>query len=224
MTNRIALLLCIAALFAPMCFAQANLATMTGIVTDAAEGVIPGANVTIINTGTGIARELSTNAVGGYTFTSLRPGSYELIVTSDGFRQYTQTGIVLQTGQTLRSDVQLEIGQVTESVTVDAQLVTLNTESGTIKGDVIVMEEIQELPLNGRDFTDLAFFVPGVIPKAEGGQGSAPPTPISTSMDSTTATPAALPRRCARTSTPCKSSRWRSRATRPSTAAWLAGS
>ncbi|MEZ5395902.1 MAG: TonB-dependent receptor [Bryobacterales bacterium] len=55
---------------------------------------------------------------------------------------------------------------------MDAQLVTLNTENGTIKGDVIVQEEIQELPLAGRDFTDLAFFTPGVVPKAEGGQGS----------------------------------------------------
>ena len=173
MKIRILFALSAMALWASLCFGQANLATVTGIITDSGEGVIPGANVTILNTGTGISREQTTNAVGSYTLASLQPGNYELIVTSDGFRQYTQQGIVLQTGQTLRADVQLELGQVTETVTVDAQIVTLNTESGTIKGDVIVMEEIQELPLNGRDFTDLAFFVPGVIPKAEGGQGSA---------------------------------------------------
>ena len=67
--------------------------------------------------------------------------------------------------------MELRLGQVTESVTVDAQLVALNTENGMIKGDVIVQEEIRELPLNGRDFTDLAFFVPGVVPRG-GAQGS----------------------------------------------------
>ncbi|MCP5120725.1 MAG: Plug domain-containing protein, partial [bacterium] len=80
---------------------------------------------------------------------------------------------MLRVGQELRTDIPLEIGQVTEQVTVEATMVTINTEKGTIKGDVVVQEEIQELPLNGRDFTDLAFFVTGVVPKAVGGQGSA---------------------------------------------------
>ncbi|MBI1354924.1 MAG: TonB-dependent receptor plug domain-containing protein [Acidobacteria bacterium] len=163
----------LALLWATTLWGQANLATVTGIVTDAADAVIPGATVAIMNTGTGISREITTGPAGSYTITSLQPGQYELTVVSEGFSTYIQQGIELQTGQTLRADVRLELGQVTESVTVDAQLVTLNTENGTIKGDVIVMEEIQELPLNGRDFTDLAFFTPGVVPKAEGGQGSA---------------------------------------------------
>ena len=165
-----------AAVLAALCtswlLAQANLATVTGIVSDDTGAVIPGALVTITNTGTNDAREVSTAAEGAYTITALQPGNYELRASSEGFRQYVQQGIVLQTGQNLRVNVTLEIGAVTESITVDAQLVTLNTENGTIKGDVIVQEEIQELPLAGRDFTDLAFFTPGVIPKAEGGQGS----------------------------------------------------
>lgn len=160
------------ALLAGVLLGQANLATVTGVVTDESEASIPGANVIVRNTGTNIERTMSTNEVGNYVITNLIPGEYELTVQSDGFRTFVQRAIVLQTGQVLRSDVRLEIGQLTESVTVDAQLVTLNTESGTIKGDVIVMEEIQELPLAGRDFTDLAFFVPGVVPKAQGGQGS----------------------------------------------------
>ena len=72
--------------------------------------------------------------------TSLIPGECELTVQSDGFRTFVQRAIVLQTGQTLRTDVTLELGSLTESVTVDAQVITLNTENGTIKGDVIVME------------------------------------------------------------------------------------
>ncbi len=162
----------LAALFAATLMAQANLATVTGLVTDDTGAVIPGATVSIVNTGTADVRESSTGAEGSYTFTNLAPGNYEFTASSEGFRQYVQQGIVLATGQTLRINATLEIGAVTESITVDAQLVTLNTENGTIKGDVIVQEEIQELPLAGRDFTDLAFFTPGVIPKAEGGQGS----------------------------------------------------
>ncbi|MEZ5397820.1 MAG: TonB-dependent receptor, partial [Bryobacterales bacterium] len=151
---------------------QANLATVTGVVTDDTGAVIPGANVSIRNTGTNDVRQISTGAEGVYTITALPPGGYELKATSEGFRQYIEQGIQLQTGQNLRVDIMLEIGAVTESITVDAQMVTLNTENGTIKGDVIVQEEIQELPLAGRDFTDLAFFTPGVVPKAQGGQGS----------------------------------------------------
>ena len=161
----------ILALTASLCFGQANLATLTGIVTDTGGGVIPGAEVTVINTGTANSRDLTTSAVGSFTFPALIPGDYQLIVTSEGFQQHVEQGIVLRTGDNRRLDVELQLGQVTESVTVDAQMVTLNTENGMIKGDVIVMEEIQELPLAGRDFTDLAFFVPGVVPKGSG-QGS----------------------------------------------------
>ena len=158
-------------LTASLCFGQANLATLTGTVTDTGGGVIPGAEVTVINTGTAISRDLTTSAVGSFTFPALIPGDYQLIVTSEGFQQHVEQGIILRTGDNRRVDVELELGQVTESVTVDAQMVTLNTENGVIKGDVIVMEEIQELPLAGRDFTDLAFFVPGVVPKGSS-QGS----------------------------------------------------
>ncbi len=172
MTIHIAIRTLLSVVVAAALYAQANLATITGLVTDETEGAIPGANVTVLNTGTNIERSLSTNEVGSFTVTSLNPGEYELIVQSEGFRTFVQRAIVLQTGQTLRTDVKLELGSLTESVTVDAQVITLNTENGTIKGDVIVMEEIQELPLAGRDFTDLAFFVPGVVPKATGGQGS----------------------------------------------------
>jgi len=169
--NRALILVGALALLAPLCFGQANLATLTGTVTDSGGGVIPGADVTVINTGTAISRDQSTNEIGSFTFPALIPGDYQLIVTSEGFQQHVEQGIVLRTGDNRRVDVELELGQVTESVTVDAQLVTLNTENGMIKGDVIVQEEIQELPLNGRDFTDLAFFVPGVVPRGSA-QGS----------------------------------------------------
>jgi hypothetical protein len=154
-------------------FGQANLATVTGVVVDSTEASIPTVSVTVRNIDTNIARVILTDESGAYTVTNLGPGNYELIAEKQGFRKFLQHGIVLQLGQVLRTDIRLDLGAVTESVNVDASLVVINTDSGTIKGDVIVQEEIQELPLAGRDFTDLAFFTPGVVPKAEGGQGSA---------------------------------------------------
>src|SRR5215813_6792038 len=90
----------------------------------------------------------------------------------ESFRAFRETGMVLETGQTLRADVTLEVGPMSQSVSVSAAVAALNTENGTIKGDVIVQEEIQDIPLNGRDFTELALLVPGVLPNAQGGQGS----------------------------------------------------
>ncbi len=160
------------AMLAPLA-AQSNLATVTGIVTDAADANIPAVAVAIRNVQTNISRTSSTNEEGVFTIAALPPGEYELTAECAGFRAYRRTGIVLEVGQILRSDIRLELGSVSESVTVTGTPPALNTESGAIKGDVIIQEEIQELPLDGRDFADLAFFVPGVVPKAQGGQGSA---------------------------------------------------
>jgi hypothetical protein len=164
---------CLCALVPSLAFGQNNYASVTGIVTDSAQAIIPRVEIKIRNAGTNITRSVLTNADGNYTITNLAPGRYDLTAEMPGFRAYHKTDIVLQVGQTLRNDIQLELGSVTESVQVTAEVAALNTESGTIKGDVIVQEEIQGLPLEGRDFTDLAFLVPGVLPTAQGGQGSA---------------------------------------------------
>lgn len=152
--------------------AQGNYATVTGIVTDSVRAVMPGVQIKIRNTDTDIARTVLTSSDGSFTITNLPPGPYELTAETPGFRSYQKRDIGLQIGQTLRSDIQMEVGSVTESVQVTAEVAALNTESGTIKGDVIVQQEIQGLPLDGRDFTDLAFLVPGVMRTAQGGQGS----------------------------------------------------
>jgi Carboxypeptidase regulatory-like domain/TonB-dependent Receptor Plug Domain len=162
------LLTCLAAL--PALFAQD--ATITGIVTDSASAVVPGVSIKVRNTETNDTRTVVTNHEGNYTVYPLPVGKYELTAEMAGFRTHQQTGIVLEIEQTLRSDIQLVIGNVTESVQVTAQVAVLNTENGAIKGDVIVNQEINDLPLDGRDFTNLAFLVPGVMPNAQGGQGS----------------------------------------------------
>ncbi len=146
-----------------------NLAEVTGAVTDTAEGVIPGAEVRLHNAGTNQTFSQSSNEVGLYTFLNVQPGEYTVTVESDGFQKSVTQNIILETGQKYRNDVTLEIGALTETVTVTAAAAQLNTENGAIKGDVIVQEEIENLPLDGRDFTDLAFLVPGVVPRQPGG-------------------------------------------------------
>ncbi len=151
--------------------AQVNLASVTGVVTDSAEAVIPAAGVAIKNLDTGIESKGETNESGYYTLLSLVPGTYRLEIASEGFRRWVQSNLELETGQQLRLDVELEIGALTESVTVTTEAPALNLERGAVKGDVIVYEEIQDLPLPGRDFTNLAYLVPGVMPRGPG-QGS----------------------------------------------------
>jgi hypothetical protein len=171
-------------------------ASITGIVSDAANAVMPGVTVKIRNTDTNIGRTIQTNHEGSYTVTNLPPGPYELTAEMQGFSTYRQTEIVLQVSQVLRANILLAVGSVTDSVNVTGEVAPLNTESGAIKGDVIVQQEINDLPLDGRDFSDLAFLVPGVAPMAQGGQGSGmistapdPTRRITTSMASMTETP-----------------------------------
>jgi hypothetical protein len=165
---------CLLALsFAALLDAQAELSTVTGVISDSGQAVVPGVNVTIRNTDTNIARSIVSNEEGYFTIPNLPPGPYELTATKSGFQVWRESRIVLATGQTLRTDVLLQVGSVNESINVQAEPAILNTEQGAVVGDVIVHQEIDELPLNGRDFTDLAFLVPGVMPNAQGGAGSA---------------------------------------------------
>ncbi len=157
----------------PSASPQANWTSITGIVTDSAQAVIPGVTITVRNLDTGVTRTIQTNEVGYYTVPNLDPGRYELSAQVEGFKTYRVSDVVLQVGQVYRHDIQMELGALTESVTVTGEIAPIETERGAIQGDVIVNEEIEELPLEGRDFTDLAFLVPGVYPAAQGGQGSA---------------------------------------------------
>ena len=147
---------------------QVALSHVTGVVADSQGLAIPAAQVAIRNIGTGIETEVESNESGYFTLVSLNPGDYELSVEAEGFRRYVQQGLRLETGQQVRLDVALELGVVTESVTVTSGAPALNLERGAIKGDVILYEELQDLPLLGRDFTELAYLIPGVVPKGRG--------------------------------------------------------
>ena len=166
--------------------------------------MIPAASIKIVNVGTGIETEAETNESGYYTLLSLVPGTYRLEIVADGFRRFVRSGLELETGQLLRVDAELEVGALTEVVTVTSATPAINLERGAIKGDVIVFEEIQDLPLPGRDFTNLAFLVPGVMPRGPGRVPSPRSTALaeikltSTWTASATGIPWAGARRCVR--------------------------
>jgi len=146
--------------------------SLTGTVADSTGALVPEARVQVRNAGTNALREVAADGGGSFLVTNLTPGAYELSVTKEGFRLYLAKGIVIEIGQVLRQDMALQVGSISESISVTAEAALINTESGAIKGDVITNQQINEIPLDGRDFTDLALLAPGVIPMAQGVQGS----------------------------------------------------
>ena len=134
-------------------FAQAT-AEITGTVRDQSGAVLPGVEVTATQTDTSIARTGVTNETGSYVLPNLAPGPYRFEAALPGFRTFVQTGIVLQVNSNPVINPVLEIGQKSEQVEVQANAALVETRS-TAVGQVIENERIMELPLNGRQVTDL---------------------------------------------------------------------
>jgi len=143
--------------------AQQETATITGEVKDASGSVVPKATVTITNTATNISVKTETNDLGSYTVPSLKPGSYLVTVEKEGFKKAVRSGIILQVNQVARIDIGLQVGEVTSVVEVTAAAPLLETETSS-RGSVIDQKKIVELPLNGRDYNQLALLSPGVLP------------------------------------------------------------
>src|SRR5438552_14539423 len=142
-----------AALLASTAWAQAT-AQINGTVKDSTGAVLPGVEITAVQTATGIARTTVTNETGSYSLLNLALGPYRLEASLPGFRTYRQTGIVLQVASNPVINVVLEIGQVSEQVEVQANAALVETRSVGV-GTVIENQRILELPLNGRQPTDL---------------------------------------------------------------------
>jgi outer membrane receptor protein involved in Fe transport len=151
-------------------FGQTPSASVVGRVVDVTGAVVPGVAIKITNTGTNQKYDASTNAVGDYTVLYLTPGRYSLEADARGFRTYRQTEFVLEVDQELRLDIALQVGAASETVTVTDTPPALNTESGA-RGDVTTNAELTEMPLNGRNFSDLAYLTGGVIPRGDGADG-----------------------------------------------------
>lgn len=150
-------------------FAQQTSATILGYVADKTGAAIPGATVTIANKATNVSRSTVSDSQGQYNIPSLQPGSYSLVAEMKGFQAQRIASIVLQASQTARQDFALSAGNVTETITVEssAAAAQLQTENGAV-GAVIDSKKIVDLPLNGRNFIQLAQLIPGVNQGAEG--------------------------------------------------------
>src|SRR5438132_10162162 len=133
--------------------AQAT-AQISGTVKDSSGAVLPGVEVTATQTGTGISRTTVTNETGSYVLPNLPLGPYRLQAVLPGFQTYVQTGIVLQVNDNLVINGTLQVGQVSQQVEVQANATFVETRSTGI-GQVIENARILELPLNGRQATDL---------------------------------------------------------------------
>jgi hypothetical protein len=140
--------------------ACAQTATILGTVTDPSGSIVPTATVTIVNTGTSARRVLQTNSSGSYLAPELPIGPYSVSAEAPGFKRYERTGLKLDTNDVVRIDAVLEVGQVTENVTVEAAAVQVESDSSEIS-DLISGTQVADLAINGRHMAALAILTPG---------------------------------------------------------------
>lgn len=143
-------------------FAQTELATVTGIITDSSGAAVARAKVTVTNEGTGISVSSLSTEGGRYVMPGLQPGVYTVRAAAPKFKEHVQQGVALQVNQTVRIDIALVLGPVTEEVTVRGEAPVLETETSA-RGAVIDQQKMVELPLNGRDYNQLALLSTGVL-------------------------------------------------------------
>jgi len=152
---------CFGLILPALVLAQSQTQSIQGLVTDASGAVVNGAKVTYRNEATGVTATVSTNETGNYSFQLVPVGNYEVKVEMQGFKSEAVRGLRVETAAQVRQDFKLEVGNVAESVEVNASAVSLQTENAVV-GSVIENKRIIELPLNGRNVAQLAVLVPGV--------------------------------------------------------------
>src|SRR3990172_4646382 len=155
---------------ASLAMAQLDTGTIAGAVTDQSDAAVPGANVTIRNVETGISRAAQTGPSGRYEAIALPVGNYEVSAALTGFQTLVRSGINLTVGRNAVVDMVLQVGEVTQTVTVTGEASYVETTTATVT-NLVDEKRVLDIPLNNRDLTQLAFFQPGVlrIPAPEGG-------------------------------------------------------
>ncbi len=142
-------------------YGQVERASIVGTVTDSSGGAMPGVQVEVINEATNTTTRLVTDSAGSYSAVNLIPGSYTVGASLQGFQPKTFRNYVLQVSQRARLDITLAVGGLEQAIDVTAVAPLLQTENATI-GQVISSEAVNALPLNGRNFVQLAILAPGV--------------------------------------------------------------
>jgi hypothetical protein len=148
------------AVFAPRTWAQDN-AVINGTVADTSGAVVANATVSITNNGTGVKREAAANSVGAFHFGNVGAGTYTLTATANGFQKFTRTGIVVNVAQTLESNVALAVGSESQTVSVQADALQVQTETSEVS-TLISGEQVRQLATNGRNVVQLAALGLGV--------------------------------------------------------------
>src|SRR5215472_15253705 len=145
--------------------AQTPSATVTGTVLDTTGGSVPDAAVTVVNQATNVRSQKKTTADGTFTILNLLPGDYVLTVEKEGFKKAAIPAFKLDVNQTLTQTITLAVGSSTETVTINAEAVDVMVQrSSTELGTTITEQMVHELPMNGRNFSELLILQPGVNP------------------------------------------------------------
>ena len=155
------IVLVLGVLICPFASAQFETASVLGFVHDSSGAVIPNAKVTLVNTATGVEATVDADTQGQFTFTSVRIGQYKVKASAAGFSEAVTETFSAEVNARQRVDVTLKPGAATETVTVTGAAALLNTEDSE-RGQIISARDVNNLPLNGRAYADLALLTPGV--------------------------------------------------------------
>ncbi|MBV9742267.1 MAG: carboxypeptidase regulatory-like domain-containing protein, partial [Acidobacteriia bacterium] len=173
--GRQALLLGFICLFAlapaRLLFGQAGTASLSGRVTDTTGAAVPAATVVVRNTGTSVSSTTLSDGEGRYTVPDLPIGSYEIQVSKTGFQTSVRTGITLTVGSAPVIDLQLAVGQASQTVTVSSEASMVETTNAAVSS-LVNATQMRELPLNGRNFEQLILLAPGVSTYPAGGSSA----------------------------------------------------
>lgn len=161
MIYRYPIWLCSLAFFASSSLGQTSFGAIQGMVTDPSGAAVPGATIVAVHIETGARRQTATGPTGLYNVPSLVPGRYQVSAEAPGFKRQVRPVVQLRVNETVQLDFQLEVGDVVETVEISEQAPLLNTASSTM-GAVVTNEKIVNMPLNGRQFTQLILLLPGV--------------------------------------------------------------
>ncbi|HKR28726.1 MAG TPA: TonB-dependent receptor, partial [Acidobacteriaceae bacterium] len=179
---RAALLVFVLMVFSATILAQNSSSGVNGEVTDPAGAVIPGAQVALTNVATSVQRKTVTNSTGNYFFTAVPPANYTLTVTATGFQKQTITEFSVGVAQIVTINPTLRLGSVSQSVTVQASGTQVESSTAQL-GTVISEKTVADLPLDGRNFTQLLDLTPGVTPISTGQNSSASNTDVVSGSD-----------------------------------------
>ncbi len=159
-------------LFAGVNAQTATIGNLSGTIRDPGGAIVPKADVEIKEETTGATRIAHANDDGYYLFTSLPAGRYTVTTAPQGFKTTVVTGVEVHVGENKVQNLDVQVGQVSETVTITSDAAPVETRSGDVSS-LITEKQITQLPLNGRNYSQLALMVPGVSPVTQAGAGGA---------------------------------------------------